>query len=93
MRHRYEHNFTYNKKLIVGEGDSDLRFLRAFCVKNMIEGFEFAFTGMHATKDNGGYAEGGFENFGKYLTSVSKTVPFPSVTDYVLGRVDEFNQA
>lgn len=84
MRKHYKPDFTRSNKLIVGEGESDLQFFQELCVKNVIEGFEFAFTGMHEVKPSGEYGEAGFEAFGKYLKAFGKTSDLPKVTDIVL---------
>lgn len=39
-------DLNIHHKLVVGEGPSDFKFMKAFCAANAISGFEHAFTGM-----------------------------------------------
>src|SRR5438874_3690341 len=79
-RRQYETVLTRNHKLIVGEGESDRNFFAEFCVANSIEGFEYAFTGMH----NPTYSPQGFGEFQRYLPVLKDVAGFSALTDLVL---------
>jgi hypothetical protein len=79
-RRTYNTDLITNHKLIVGEGESDRNFFAAFCVRNQIEGFAYAFTGMHSDKFN----PSGFDTFGRYLVALERVTGFDSLEDIVL---------
>lgn len=68
-------------KVIVGEGESDRHFFTAFCRANNINGFDYAFTGMHSPPP---YQPSGFSEFVRYLPVLEKLADFSSLTDLVL---------
>jgi hypothetical protein len=79
-RRAYNVDLTRCHKLIVGEGESDRNFFAAFCPVNSIDGFEYAFTGMHNDK----YSPSGFDSFRHYLPALYNVAGFSSLTDLVL---------
>jgi hypothetical protein len=68
-------------KVIVGEGESDRSFFAAFCRANNINGFGFAFTGMHKGEP---YQPSGFTEFVRYLPVLERQAEFDKLTDLVL---------
>jgi len=79
-RRSYAIDLTSRHKVIVGEGESDRSFFAEFCARNVIEGFDYAFTGMHSNK----YTPSGFDCFVAYLPVLSRLAGFSSLTDVVL---------
>jgi hypothetical protein len=77
----YEIRLRDYRKVIVGEGESDRNFFVAFCTANQIAGFDFAFTGMHATSP---YQPSGFSEFVRYLPVLERLADFDKLTDLVL---------
>lgn len=67
-------------KVIVGEGESDRNFFAALCAYNGIDGFQYAFTGMHNDK----YDPSGFDCFFRYLPVLSRAAGFSNLQDIVL---------
>jgi len=85
VRSHYKLEFVgATNKLIVGEGESDLKFFQAFCVKNGIGRFQYAFTGMRGLRPSGEYEASGFDMFKEYLNAFGRTSDFQKVTDIVL---------
>jgi hypothetical protein len=79
-RREYDVNLSLRHKLIVGEGESDRAFAADFCVRNAIDGFDYAFTGMHSPT----YKPSGFGNFKDYLFALPRLAGFDELTDLVL---------
>jgi hypothetical protein len=77
----YQLNLSDYHKVIVGEGESDRNFFAAFCKANSINGFGFAFTGMHTTEP---YVPSGFTAFVRFLPTLEKLTGFANLTDLVL---------
>lgn len=77
----YKINLERYHKLIVGEGESDRNFFSEFCVSNVIEGFDYAFAGMHDLET---YSPSGFDNFEKLLVILPRVPHFDVLTDVVL---------
>jgi hypothetical protein len=67
--------------VIVGEGESDRNFFVAFCRANNIDGFDFAFTGMHTTTP---YQPSGFSEFVRFLPVLERQADFDKLTDLIL---------
>lgn len=80
MARRYSLDFGETKKILVGEGESDLRFLSEFCSRNGIEGFGYAFAGM----ENDRYTPSGFDVFEHTLAYLTTLSNFDEVTDIVV---------
>lgn len=68
-----------NRKLIVGEGESDRNFISAFCAKHGILGFHYAYSGQ-GSDDN----TSGFDAFDRYLSRLPNITGFSFVTDIVI---------
>jgi hypothetical protein len=77
----YQISLADYRKLIVGEGESDRNFFKAFCTANAIAGFDFAFTGMHTEPP---YVPSGFAAFARYLPTLERQTHFDRLTDLVL---------
>jgi hypothetical protein len=77
----YQLNLRDNHKVIVGEGESDRNFFTAFCRANNINGFDFAFTGMHTTPP---YTPSGFGAFVQFLPAFERLADFGKLTDVIL---------
>jgi hypothetical protein len=73
-------DLTVHHKIIVGEGESDFKFFKAFCAANGIMKFAHAFTGMHSPK----YEPSGFDHFKAYLPVLEGLADFDKLTDIVL---------
>lgn len=80
-RRSYPFDLRNHRKLIVGEGESDRNFFAAFCAANEIQGFGYAFTGMHAGER---YEPSGFDCFVKFLPALSALTDFDLLTDLVI---------
>lgn len=80
MKRQYSIDINKNHKIIVGEGESDRNFFAAFCEKNSIDLFDFAFTGMA----NSNYNPSGFDNFKNFLVVLERLNGFLNLTDLIL---------
>lgn len=81
-RRQYAFRLTgKNHKIVVGEGESDLVFVAAFCAANGIDGFEYAFAGM---QNSPSYTPCGFDVFGDFLVHLEQQAGFPDLVDLVL---------
>jgi hypothetical protein len=77
----YQLNLGDYHKVIVGEGESDRNFFAAFFRANNINGFGFAFTGMHTTEP---YEPSGFGEFVRFLPALERLRGFVDLTDLIL---------
>jgi len=77
----YQLNLSDYHKVIVGEGESDRNFFAAFCRANNVNGFGFAFTGMHTTEP---YEPSGFGEFVRFLPAIERLASFNNLTDLIL---------
>jgi len=82
VRREYLLSLRDYHKVIVGEGESDRNFFKAFCTANSITGYDFAFTGMHAPGDP--HSSSGFTEFFRYLPVLERLADFDRLTDLVL---------
>ena len=80
----YQLNLGDFHKVIVGEGKLDRNFFAAFCKANNINGFGYAFTGMHTTQP---YEPSGFAEFVRYLPVLEGLSGFANLTDLVLSAM------
>ena len=80
----YNLQYGETQKLIIGEGESDLRFFEAFCVANQIEGFGYGFAGIQNRYNKPPYQPSGFAEFRNTLPALTLLTDFELVTDIVL---------
>lgn len=80
LQSKYRLDLIKHHKVIVGEGKSDSHFFDAFCAANNIQGFGYAFTGMH----DEGHSPAGFTVFVRYLFALNSLAGFDQLTDLVL---------
>lgn len=73
-------DFATNKRIIVGEGESDFKFWQAFCSANNINGFNYAFSGIF----NNDATPSGIDVFDKFLKGLVVLPKFAECTDVVL---------
>lgn len=73
-------DFQTNRRVIVGEGESDFKFWQAFCRANSINGFNYAFSGIF----HNDASPSGIDVFDKFLKALVFLPKFLECTDIVL---------